>query len=91
MSFQLADNMSVDVIDKNTNKIFFKADTIPIDNFVIYEDKKARVIKLDIGTKVEVRESTYKQIIGDKIITDKYNLEIKRLNRWWYSVCFGEK
>lgn len=38
-----------------------------------------------------MRDTEYEEIINNKAVADKYNLKVKRLNRWWYSVYFGEK
>lgn len=42
-------------------------------------------------TKIRCREVTVKDLQSSTAITDKYDLNIKRLNRWWYLVVFVDK
>ena len=41
--------------------------------------------------KFEVRDYYLEELKTNKIIQDNFNLNIKRLNRWWYSVYFDPK
>jgi hypothetical protein len=81
------------LINKDTNKVVFKGETIPTKDFTVSYDaeNKNRVIEIKAGDVIEVRDTIYEKIINNKTITDKYDLNVKRRNRWWYSVYFGEK
>lgn len=43
------------------------------------------------GLKVEVRDNALKEIQAEEYIKENFKLNIKRLNRWWYSVYFDKK
>lgn len=59
---------------------------------IILENKSNinRVIKIEIGTKIEVRDFVLKQLMDEPFVKEKFKLNIKRINRWWYSVYFDE-
>lgn len=42
-------------------------------------------------TQLRCREDLLHEIKSNKIINEKFNLGIKRLNRWWWSVAFIDK
>lgn len=50
-----------------------------------------RVIPLEVGLKIEIRDSTLEDLKNTPYIQENFKLKIKRLNRWWYSVYFDEK
>jgi hypothetical protein len=54
-------------------------------------DKSKFAIPLQHGLKLEIKEDTLNNIQKEQYIKDNYNLHIKRLNRWWYSVFFEKK
>lgn len=59
--------------------------------FVIDETIRPRVIEVKAGLKVEVRDNVLKEIQAEEYIEENFKLNIKRLNRWWYSVYFDKK
>lgn len=48
-------------------------------------------IKLEVGLKIECRDTVYQNLLQEKYIQDNFKLNVKRLNRWWYSVYFDRK
>jgi len=48
-------------------------------------------IKIEDGLKVCVREDLMKQFISEKGLLDKFDLNIKRRNRWYWSIAFKTK
>ena len=42
-------------------------------------------------TKVRCREDVLNEFKNNKMVTDKFQLNIIRLNRWWWSVAFIDK
>lgn len=50
-----------------------------------------RVIKISNGLKIKCKEYQLNVLLSEHTITDKFKLNIKRLNRWWYSVYFQSK
>lgn len=56
-----------------------------------YEDKRIKAVEIKHGLKIEVRDYILENIKNEQYVKDNYNLNIKRLNRWWYSVYFDEK
>lgn len=57
----------------------------------IYDNKHhARCIEIQVGLKVRVREQQLLELQQSEIINKQFKLNIKRLNRWWYSVYFDE-
>ena len=59
--------------------------------FVVDNASNPRLIEVKVGLKVEVRDNVLKQIQDEKYIADNFKLNIKRLNRWRYSVYFDKK
>lgn len=52
-----------------------------------------QVIRIRDGIKITMRDYVYKSILESIETTDiqsKFKLNVKRLNRWWYSVYFDE-
>lgn len=41
--------------------------------------------------KIRCREDALYEIRSDKNITSRFELNIKRINRWWWSVAFIDK
>ena len=52
--------------------------------------KKVFGCELKNGVKVEVRDFILKEMQSNEYITSRFQLNIKRINRWWYSVYFKE-
>lgn len=59
--------------------------------FVIDDTNEKKIVKIEKGLKVEIRDNTLKEIQADEYIKENFKLNIKRLNRWWYSVYFDNK
>ena len=57
------------------------------------KENKDRVFAhpLVVGLKVKVRENILELLKETIYIQKNFKLNIKRLNRWWYSVYFDEK
>ena len=45
-------------------------------------------VQVTHGLTVEVRDYIYEEIVNDKWISENFNLNVTRLNRWWYKVNF---
>ena len=50
-----------------------------------------RCIEVVSGLKIEVRDFELPDIVNNTFVSENFDLGIKRLNRWWYSVYFGRK
>lgn len=60
--------------------------------FIIDDSNKLVAVEaLRVGLKLEVRENELKKLQNNECIREYFKLNIKRLNRWWYSVYFDEK
>lgn len=59
--------------------------------FVRDEINQPKVVKVEHGLKVEIRDSLLKIIQEEDYIKNNFKLNIKRINRWWYSVYFDKK
>lgn len=59
--------------------------------FVIDGNNEKKIVEIKKGLKVDVDENVLKQIQDEKYITDNFKLNIKRINRWLYSVYFDKK
>ena len=46
------------------------------------------VVRIEHGLNVTVRDFVLKKLQEDQKIQEGFTLNIKRLNRWWYSVHF---
>jgi hypothetical protein len=70
-------------------------DILDVDrqDLVIYESdgSLSRCIKINKGIKIIVDEQNMLEIIECQYIKDNFKLGIKRVNRWCYSIYFGEK
>lgn len=65
--------------------VFYEAD-------YIYANKdNAQVVCIEYGLKVRVNKEGLELLQSSKEIADKYKLNIKRLNRWYYSVYFDRR
>jgi hypothetical protein len=52
---------------------------------------KIRVETIQVGMKIKVKEGVLSELKNNEYIQDNFKLNVKRLNRWWYSVYFKEK
>lgn len=60
--------------------------------FIINDEHKIiGAVNLKVGLKLELRECELKKIQEIPYIKENFKLNIKRLNRWWYSVYFDNK
>lgn len=50
-----------------------------------------KLAELRVGLKISCREGTLNRLKNEPYIQENFKLNIKRLNRWWYSVYFAEK
>lgn len=48
-------------------------------------------VPIQIGTKIEVKEDILHQLQSNIYIQENFKLNIRRLNRWWYSVYFAKR
>ena len=48
-------------------------------------------MKVEVGTKVVVRDFIYNEIIKNEYINNNFILKAKRLNRWYYDIYFNGK
>ena len=46
------------------------------------------VTKIKNGTNIMVRENIYKELIGNEELQKDFQLNIKRLSRWYWSIYF---
>lgn len=60
---------------------------------IVYDphDNRVRAIEITVGLKIMVRDFILENLKNDPYIINNYKLNVKRLNRWWYSVYFDEK
>lgn len=68
--------------------------TVPINNDIEIEPHQEGylfALKVQAGLKIKVTESYLKQLQSNEHIQSNFKLNIKRLNRWYWSVCFDEK
>lgn len=56
--------------------------------FVRDEINKPKVVEVKDGLKLEIRDNLLKIIQEEEYIKNNFKLNIKRINRWWYSVYF---
>lgn len=57
----------------------------------IYHNKDfAQCVPLKVGLKVRVNQQMLSELQSSEYINQKFTLEIKRLNRWYWSVYFDE-
>ena len=54
-------------------------------------DNIIRVVDVKVGLKITVKEKTYNELINNEMLSTRFKLNIKRLNRWWYSIYFDNK
>lgn len=52
---------------------------------------KLHGIPIEVGLKIEVRDTIYNELKNNKYIRDNFKLNVRRLNRWWYSIYFDIK
>jgi hypothetical protein len=49
------------------------------------------LVEVKVGLKIECRDYIYKMLLNDSYIQNNFKLNVKRLNRWWYSIYFDFK
>jgi len=59
--------------------------------YVRDETNKPKVVEVKHGLKLEIRDSLLKIIQEEEYIKNNFKLNIRRINRWWYSVYFDKK
>lgn len=50
-----------------------------------------RCIPITHGLKLEVRDYTYNSLLEEELLMSKFEINAKRLNKWWYSIYFKQK
>ena len=55
------------------------------------QDNDILAVKIEDGLSARCREKYIEEIMNDTRVTDRFNLTIRRLNRWWYLVVFNGK
>lgn len=60
-------------------------------HFIHDRDNKVYAVKLEVGLEVEVNESVLNTIKNEPYIQNNFRLNIKRLNRYRWSVYFDKK
>ena len=48
-------------------------------------------VKIEDGLKICVREDLMKQTISENELSKKFDFNIKRINRWYWSIYFKKK
>ena len=80
------------IFDDNRYKINYKdglefeiIDTQPsFKNFLT-------IVEIKEGLKIKVRDFILKEIQEEEYIKENFKLNIRRLNRWWYSIYFDKR
>jgi hypothetical protein len=85
--FEVKDTSELRMIDRETDMIVMKCDSYPSDKINI----GFPVVEVKHGLKVEVRDKVLEIIKNHQYVKENFDLNIKRLNRWWYSVYFKDK
>lgn len=70
-------------MDKHTSKI--------LANYVYDIVDDLRIERIESGTKIMCNAISLKKITGNEDINKKFNLTVRRKNRWWYSIYFADK
>lgn len=60
-------------------------------HFIHEKNNKMYAVKLEVGLKVEVNESVLNTIKSNSYIQNNFSLNIKRLNRYKWSIYFDKK
>ena len=63
---------------------YFKAD------YIYHNNDFSQCAPIKVGLKIRVDQQMLDKLQSDDYIQSKFKLNIKRLNRWWYSVYFDE-
>ena len=59
--------------------------------FVLNDSNEKKIVKIQVGLKITTRDFILKELQENEYIRENFKLNIKRLNRWWYSVYFDKK
>lgn len=54
------------------------------------ENDSVKAIKICNGLRISVRKEVLDNIVTSKETTSKFKLMIKRIDRWWFSIYFGD-
>ena len=57
----------------------------------VSEIEKLRAVEIREGLKIKCKEDLLNLLKNDPYVIMNFVLNIKRLNRWWYSVYFQNK
>lgn len=55
------------------------------------ESNELRSVKVKVGLGIKCRDFVLKELQDQEYIKENFKLNIRRLNRWWYSVYFDNK
>lgn len=50
-----------------------------------------KAVEIQVGLKIRTRDFILREIQENEYIKENFKLNIRRLNRWWYSVYFDKK
>lgn len=53
--------------------------------------REFRAVEIEDGLKIRCKENLLKLLEKNPYVVMNFKLNIKRLNRWWYSVYFQSK
>lgn len=85
--FEILNLSDVTLFNINTNEVI---DEIKCLQSVDTTNHFIKAVKVEKGLKVDVRDYILKQWQEEPYIKENFKLNIKRLNRWWYSVYFDD-
>lgn len=54
------------------------------------DQSSVRAVPVEVGLKVSVRDCVLNDLKDNSYIQQNFKLNIKRINRWWYSVYFDK-
>ena len=63
---------------------YFEAD------YIYHNNDFSQCVPIKVGLKIRVDQQMLDKLQSDDYIQSKFKLNVKRLNRWWYSVYFDE-
>lgn len=63
---------------------YFEAD------YIYCNKDMEQCVPIKVGLKIRVREKQLLELQQSETINKQFKLNIKRVNRWWYSVYFDE-
>lgn len=89
MEFGIRDVCDITMKKLENDVIVLRGKDVPNEYFNL--EANLLTIKIKEGLNIEVREDIYEELKNDPDIQEKFKLNVKRLNRWWYSIYFDKK